>query len=263
MGLTLLGQSNYWTKSSGIYLLTSALSCFAFICFCPQTNTQRWKPGSLSRDSQVLVRLGFATDWTAKFLDVSKFQSSCSTSLYTFCVLYWNFLFWELVYSTMCPQQHHQHCGKGWKCHGRKNRHPHPFSFFSPHGAPNEDLPAHTCRVALVLSIFVHTGFSRITDVALTVDDTVLLTLTSLGTVWSYPGLPSLGKSCVHNILLRCSALQCSKNSMETSAEVQPGQLAFSQLINPDVVSPRAWEGRFQPIYLTVLSCENRRTKQD
>lgn len=93
-------------------------------------------------------------------------------------------------------------CGKDWKCHRRKNGHPHPSSFSIPHGTQSEDLPAHTCWVALVFSIFDHAGFFRITTIAVAPNDTVLLTHASFGAVWSYPGLPSLDTSCVNNMLI-------------------------------------------------------------
>ena len=50
---------------------------------------------------------------------------------------------------------------------------------------------AKTCWIALVFSTFDQAGFFRITSVTLTSDDTILLTLTSFGAVWSNPSLPS------------------------------------------------------------------------
>lgn len=89
-----------------------------------------------------------------------------------------------------------------------------PTSFSSTHGTPSEDLPMHTCWIALVFSIFDPADFIRITAIALTLDHTVLLTLASAGAVWSYPGLPSLHASCGSKMLPRCSALQCNRSSI-------------------------------------------------
>lgn len=66
-----------------------------------------------------------------------------------------------------------------------------------------------------MFSIFDHAGFFRITAIALTFDDTILLTLASFGAVWSNPRLTSLDTSCVKNMLPKCSALQCNISSME------------------------------------------------
>lgn len=89
-----------------------------------------------------------------------------------------------------------------------------PTSFLLHHPSPGKDLPTHTCWIALVFSIFDHAGFFRVTAVARTFDDTILLTLASFGAVWSYPGLPSLDASCVNNTLPKCSALQCNRSSI-------------------------------------------------
>lgn len=146
---------------------------------------------------------------------------------------------------------------KEWNNHERKNRHPHPPPSEALKQTPSEDLLAHTCWIALVFSIFDHAGFSRITAIALTTDDTVLLALASFGAVWSYPCLPSLDTNCVNNTLSRCSALQCNGSSIAKGVDnswVQPCPVGNSTTAWLSVVSPRAWERGSQSVYLPVFN---------